>query len=207
MVDETTPTESQFDTIGTAPLLEAAESTPRTPNLALIVGAIVAFLVVAGLVAAAVFVFVLGGDDDGLVVDPVMSPVVTTSTVDPALGEPVEPAPVALSTVFTFRDIFDPLIKPLPEESETASPTPSPDGTPATDETTFPQGMLVLLDVVTEGDGYAGVFSWNGSVYTLSPGERIPDSPWQLVSASPSEAVMLYGDVRVTLTIGSRVVK
>ncbi len=204
MVDETTPTAVPDADDPLAPPLDP-ETGGRKTNVAVVVAAVLGFLVIAGLAAAAVFVFVLRDTVPDLVVDQVPPPAEATSTVDPVLGDPVEPAPVPLTAVFTFRDIFDPLLKPLPEPTEPGT-TPDGSGVP-TSTAGIPQDTLVLMDVVEQNDGYAGVFAWNGELYTLGPGGRIPDSPWEVVSVSPSEVVMLYGDIRVTLTIGSRVVK
>lgn len=198
---------ADFSESGSTEIPASPDEGKRKTNLAVIVGALLAFLVVAGLVGAAVFVFVLGDPEVDIVVEPVDPPTTTTPTVDPDLGEPVEPAPVALSTVFTFRDIFDPLIKPVPEETETTTPTVTPNGDPVDEDREHPEGTLVLEDIVPVDDGFEAVLVWNGQTYTLAPGDRIPDSPWQVQSVSATEAVMLYGDIRVTLAIGSRVVK
>ncbi len=50
---------------------------------------------------------------------------------------------------------------------------------------------------------------WNGQTYTLSEGESIPNSPWKVLSIDTTNGtvVMLYGDSRVTLTVGQGISK
>jgi len=123
----------------------------------------------------------------------------TTETVE-AAGPALE---IKNSEVFTFRDIFDPLLKPLPEPSATSITTPS-----ATDtETPYAQGVLYLDGVVTEDGILKAQLRYNGTTYTLGPGEGIPGTPWEVLRVSSTSVTMLYGDIQVTLAVGQGITK
>lgn len=123
----------------------------------------------------------------------------TTGTVS-AAGPARE---VKNAEVFTFRDIFDPLLKPIPEPSAPSTTTPS-----ATDtETPYAQGVLYLDGVVTEDGVLKAVLRYNGQTYTLGPGEGIPGTPWEVLRVSSTSVTMLYGDVQVTLAVGQGITK
>lgn len=116
------------------------------------------------------------------------------------------PAPeVANSEIFTFRDIFVPLIKPLPDETTTTSTTTS---TTTTDTVTPTSNNTLYLDgVVTQNAVLMAVLRYNGSSYTLGPGGVIPNSPWEVLRVSSTTVTMLYGDVQVTLSVGQGITK
>lgn len=116
------------------------------------------------------------------------------------------PAPeVANSEIFTFRDIFVPLIKPLPDETTTTSTTTS---TTTTDTVTPTANNTLYLDgVVTQNGVLMAVLRYNGASYTLGPGGVIPNSPWEVLRVSSTTVTMLYGDVQVTLSVGQGITK
>lgn len=114
-------------------------------------------------------------------------------------------AEVANSEVFTFRDIFDPLIKPLPEQTTSTSTSTS---TTTTDTVTPTTANTLYLDGVVTQDGVLmAVLRYNGSTYTLAPGGAIPNSPWEVLRVSSTTVTMLYGDVQVTLSVGQGITK
>jgi hypothetical protein len=170
-------------------------STPGG-RIALIVGAVVVFL---GIAAAAVFLLLgfLGGVATDVVQDAIDSgqpaSSVGTSTVTPTL-EPIEPGDVPYGDLFTFRDIFEPVLKPTPAvvETETATTPGEPD-------------TLYLLNIIVEDGVPRAVLEFNGSEYILAEGEEIPGTPWQVLSVGSNSVVMLFGDSRVTLAIGQGV--
>lgn len=171
-----------------------------TPNgrIALIAGAVVIFLAVAAVVAAVVFNFI-GGDpqiDDPLT--PAPGSVVTTPAAPAATA--VEPKMIPSSDIFTFRDIFDPVLKPRPAEEETPAV-----GAVGADGVAMDPDTLYLLNILVE-DGVAKVLvEFNEAQHTLAEGEAISGTPWQVLSIGSDSAVMLYGDSRVTLSIGQGV--
>lgn len=107
--------------------------------------------------------------------------------------------------VFTFRDIFVPLLKPLAEE--TASTTTG--GTTTTTDTVTPttQNTLYLDGVVTQNGVLMAQLRYNNANYTLGAGGVIPNSPWQVLRVSSTSVTMLYGDIQVTLSVGEGVTK
>lgn len=185
----------------------------QTGKLVLIGGAVLAFLVVAGLVAFAVFTFVL---------QPATTPETTTPTPAAAGSTEsteaaqviVEPGQVPLSDLFTFRDIFRPLIA-TPDASalETTSVSPtSPDATTSTDDdqttaANTESNTLYLQDIISEDGVAKAVLVYEDQEYTLAEGESIPGTPWEVLSIGTTSVTMLYGDVQVTISIGQGVTK
>lgn len=157
------------------------------------------FLLVAVAAAGAVYVFVLGAADSEM-------PVVTTpveqdvSAAAEANPDATEPPPVPLTRVFTFRDVFEPLIKPAPAP---VAPVPGTEVTTPTADA--PDGTLYLRDVVAVDGEPAAVLMLDGQTYTLKAGESIPGTPWQVVSIDGQTVRMLFGDVPVTLSVGQGV--
>ena len=111
-------------------------------------------------------------------------------------------AEVSNSEVFTFRDIFEPLIVELEEETTATASTTDTD----TANTTV-SGTLYLTDIYYQDGEYNAVFMLDGVTYTLTDGERVGTSSWQVVTVSADSVVMLFGDVQVTLTVGQGITK
>lgn len=197
-----------------APDGETSEKTgflsTATGRIIAIVGALAVLGVIAG-VAVAILLQGLAGDDaDDLLVQPgtpgVVAPTAPVTTGAVAAAAPA--AEVAYSEVFTFRNIFIPLLKPKPEPVTPTTPTTTTatPGTPDT-ETPYARGVLYLDRVVTEEGVSKAVLRYNDTTYTLGPGETIPGTPWEVVSVSSTSVTMLYGDVRVTLAVGQGISK
>ncbi len=214
MVDDLTPQGDIGSNPETAPAApEGAAAGSNTRRLVFVILAVVALLIVAGLVAAAVFVFVL---TDRVAQDIATVPgEVVETPVAVGDAEVVEPPPVELTRVFTFRDIFSPLIVPIPEpepsEVDTLAPgVPGIPGEPGVDPddpgVTLPPDTLFLRDIVSVDGVTAAVLYLDGQTYTLAVGGEIPGTPWRVQSISGRSVVMLYGDVQVTLSVGQGVV-
>jgi len=216
VVDESTSNQPEDQEQTVAAPVEPGTSG-KGANVAVVVGAAAVLLVIAGLAAAAVYLFLLSGPpDDEMVVTP--DP---TEAVTPAPEEdeedavaPEEPPAVELKRVFTFRDIFEPLLQPLPEPTEEAIPAVPAPGVPADPDNVEPEptvavdkGTLVLLDIVSVDEEPAAVLLLDEETYTLRAGEAIPNTPWQVLRIGASNVVMLYGDVQVTLDIGQSITK
>lgn len=181
----------------------APGTSPRRKTGVVVIAAAL-FVLVAFAAAAAVYVFVLAPSDSG---DPVLTQDVTQEAPPPALADAdaTEPASVPLKRVFTFRDVFSPLIKPAP----TATPvTPAPDGSTTTGSTTTTgtadanDGTITLQDVVAVDGEPAAVLLLNGQTYTLKEGEVISGTPWKVLSISGQTVQLQFGDVPVTLSVG-----
>jgi hypothetical protein len=194
---------------GTKPGLFA---TPGGRIIGIVVG-LGALAIVIGIVAA-IALFVLGDSGtDKFVTQPGGAGQETTSTAGGG-GQPTTAPPAAVAApapevsnreVFTFRDIFEPLLKPLPAETETT--TTDTDGTTTGNETPTSAGTLYLDDIVTEDGVLKAQLRLDGEAYTLAAGEAIPDTPWKVLRVSSTQVTMLYGDTQVVLTIGQGITK
>ncbi len=169
------------------------------------VAAAVLLLVVAAS-AAAVYIFVLSVPEGGeLAVAP--APLEQAPVAAQSAEEVVEPAPVPLKRVFTFRDIFDPLIEPAPEAASGSGTTSGTDpgvtgSTTTTSTASANDGTLTLQNVVSVDGEPAAVLLLNGQTYTLKEGGVISGTPWKVLSIDGQTVIMLYGDVQVTLSVG-----
>jgi hypothetical protein len=162
-------------------------------------------------IAAAVAVFLLFGQGQSADEDSVRglttpnaaaSDTSTAASPAPAAQSAQAPAEVPLDEVFTFRDIFVPLVKPAsnPQSSDTASGTPA--GTPATSD-----GTILLQDITVENGEPTAVLVWNGTSYSVQEGDQVGDSPWRVLEIRDDSVVMLYGDTQVVLSVGQAISK
>lgn len=175
-------------------------STPGGRIVAIVVGLGV-LAVVAG-IAVAVVLFVFGGQAAEQIADEVGQQVTggSTTTTGTVVAQAEAPAnEVANAEVFTFRDIFVPLIKPLPVAQAPGSTTTS-----TTPDTVTPttKNTLYLDGVVTQDGVLMAQLRYNDNSYTLGAGGVIPNSPWQVLRVSSTSVTMLYGDIQVSLSIG-----
>jgi len=171
----------------------AASSSGRIVVIAIALGVL---LVVAGIAAVVVINFSSAGTST---TPPTTSSQTTTSTPAPSDDASAVPAPPTPdSDVFTFRDIFQRPVKKTtaPKASESTNPSAAP-GTG-----TFEPDTLYLQDVTSVNDVQKAVLALNGTTYTLAKGERIPNTPWRVLSVSSSSSTMLYGDAQVVLSVG-----
>lgn len=112
----------------------------------------------------------------------------------PASVLPSEPplVPVIASRdVFSPRDPFD-LITPPVVPTETVKAE---------------ENVLVLKDIVTEDGVRKGVFTYNGVQYVGGPGDVLGTTNWKVLAVSESSVDVLFGDDRVTLSIGQGIQK
>lgn len=181
-----------------------AFSTPTGRIVAIIIGLATVGIIV-GVVVVIVLPLVFGEPEQPQTTKP---PATAAGSQTPtATVAPKSPAAeIPNSDLFTFRDIFTPLIK---EASQTtAAPI---DGSTTTSDSVTPMenGVLYLVNILGYGDGTSkGLFYYNGVRYELGPGEGIPGTPWEVLKISPSGVVtMLYGDVQVTLSVGQGIRK
>lgn len=199
MVDDLTP-QNAAPTGDPMPGLDEKPGFFKTSagRIVLIVGAVLGFLTVAGIAVAVVMTFFLGN-----VVDEALTTGITTTTSKPASetaeAVAVEPDEVPLSDIFTFRDIFDPLVKPAPASEETSGSSES--SATADGES----GTLYLQNIIVEDGVSKAVLEYNGTLYSLPQGGVIPGTPWQVLSIGSSSVVVLYGDSQISLSIGQGV--
>lgn len=162
-------------------------------KIVLIVGAVLVLLVIAGVVGW----FVLGPASVGTTTTSG-----TSTTVVPAPGTPSTAPSSTVATLpvaaITSRDVFTPrnpftVIKPAVIATSTSS----------TDSNALDPDDVVLTDIVTEDSVRKAVIAYGGHTYTLAAGELIPGSTdWKVLAVHAGDAVLLFGDVSVTLTPG-----
>lgn len=187
----------------------ATKQGAQKGRIVAIVGGLLVLGVVAG-VAAAIILNIVGEGDAADEFVPTTPPAASSETTPAASGatgvEAAAPAAeVANSEVFTFRNIFEPLIKPVPEPAQASTATPAPSATDT--ETPYARGVLYLDRVLSENGVMKAVLRYDGATYTLAAGEGIPGTPWEVFSVSSTSVTMLYGDVRVTLAVGQGITK
>lgn len=195
------------------------DTTGKKPGfLSTTTGKIVAIVVGLGVlgiiagIAVAIVLFVFGSQAVDDLEDQMGEITITETTESDSDGVAVQAeapaAEIANSEVYTFRDIFVPLIKPLPEETTTTTTGTTTTSTSETDTVTPTADNTLYLDGVVTQDGVLmAQLRYNGVNYTLGPGGVIPNSPWQVLRVSSSSVTMLYGDVQVTLSVGQGITK
>jgi hypothetical protein len=136
-------------------------------------------------------------------------------------GTPGTPGSVAPSTSPTaallpvaevdWRDVFTPrnpfkVIKPVqiavPEPEEDTDTGGNNNNNGGNDDEEEEDATLTLEDIVTEDDVRKAVVKLDGVTYTLGAGEQVGDSDWSIVEVNEETVVVLYGDVRIELSIG-----
>jgi hypothetical protein len=169
-----------------------ASSTGR-----LIVGGVLLFTVVV-VVGAYLFMSLLN-------TQPTIAPVTgpsdaSTGTSQTAL-EATRPPDLPLDDTFTFRNVFAPTVKP-PTAPKAATTDDSSSSDTSSSTSSIPKDTLVLKSIVTSDGKKVASLYWNGKVYNLHEGDQVDDSPWEVVTIYSDSVLMLYGDSRVTLTVG-----
>lgn len=193
----------------------AADDAPKAGFFSTSTGRIVGIVVglgvlgiIAGIVVAVVM-FVLGpatvgeGELPVTPVTPTEQPSGSgTTTESVAVAGPA--AEVANSEIFTFRDIFDPLIKPaaVPDAPGGGTTTTDPDTVTARTDNT-----LYLDEVITRDGDLVAVMMLGDEAYELSEGESIPGTPWRVLRITSTQVTMLYGDAQVIIGLGEGITK
>lgn len=209
MVDDLTP---QSPTDGQQPEAAGKQGFMSTTLGKVVVygGAAIALLTVLGIaafIALSFFVFNAAEDVLDQAASSVGSQVTTgTASADPAEQEPVEPGEIPLTSIFTFRDIFDPLIKSVPADSGSSTNETSTAGDTDGDGVPDLAPNTLYLDSIVVEDGITrAVLLYNNSEYRLAQGEVVGDTPWKVLSISSGSVTMLYGDSQVVLVVGQGV--
>lgn len=138
-----------------------------------------------------------------------------------APGEEYSHKDVDLTDVHVWRDIFQPLLTPMPPEDETGgtSGAGGSTGTTQTAGSQYAADTLYLLDILTGSTETAAQFYYNGIDYNTTTefatrdyivvmeGERLADTPWRLLSIGVTSVTLQYGDSTVTLSVGQGIRK
>lgn len=210
MTDEiTTPSPAEGATPAvpeSAPKKQGFFSTP-VGRIVMIVGALGALAVIAGIVIAVVMfvLFPKNADLEVRVPEGQRQPAAAGTEATSGAAPTQAAAVVSNDEVFTFRDIFEPLI--TAKDAATQEPAPSEDSTTAPDTTEYAANTLYLVSVTTTGDQPEARMVWDQQEYTLSEGDLIPNSPWKLLQIRDDSVVMLFGDQQVILTVGQGIQK
>lgn len=174
---------------------------PKSRHAKLIVGA--ALLIGVALAAGAVFLLFGQGastDSSDSFVAVAQNGTPPASTTSPPSGStPQPPSEVAIDEVFTFRDIFVPLVKPA-TSSQTSTQPPTPTGTNSSN-------TILLQDITVENGENTVVLVWNGTTYHSQEGDQIDSSAWKVLQIGTDSVVMLYGDTQVVLSVGQAITK
>jgi hypothetical protein len=191
-----------FDSSPAPDLASAQQTQPglrgflNSRNGKLVVG-IALGLLLLGVLGYIGFTFFMDNGSGGPAVPPVVkAPVTAPVSANAPAGEPEN---VPIEDVFTFRDIFMPTIK--------VSDVPSSTVASGTSGSSTQGNTLTLTSIGSENGAATAVLSWNGHTYTLAEGESIPNTPWRVLQIGTDSVTMLYGDNRITLSVGQGITK
>lgn len=130
----------------------------------------------------------------------------TTGT--PSVNASATPPPtVDLDEAFPARNIFEPTVKPRITSTSSGGTSGGTTGGSTSGGGTDSPDTLYLLSLSEQDGRSVATFRLNGTEYTVGEGERLGDTPWSVVSISSTQVVLLYGDTRVTITLGQGVSK
>jgi len=160
-------------------------------SLILIIGAVLLFFVVAGAATFFVLDFLETRAQQALDEIEVIVEQPAETSPTPVPEEIVEPAAIPSSELFTFRDIFKPVIRP----SAAVTPGAVATGTAGVDR-------LTLVNIVVEDGVPNVVVDLNGVTHTLAAGESIAGTPWMVRSIADRSATFAYGDASIRLAVG-----
>lgn len=96
---------------------------------------------------------------------------------------------------YEYKDPFQPLVG-----TETAPP--------ASTQTTETQNQRLALEDITEEAGvkFASV-KYGGVAYKVKEGDRVDESPYQVISVGDNSVTLLYGDEQVSVQLGQEIIK
>ena len=96
---------------------------------------------------------------------------------------------------YEYKDPFQPLL------GAEASP-------PASTQTTETQNQRLGLEDITEESGvkFASV-KYGGVAYKVKEGDRVDESPYQVISIGDNSTTLLYGDEQVSVQLGQEIIK
>ncbi len=196
----------------TADYQEPAVQAPPAPaprsgsNLGTVLLALGALVVIGGIIAAlALFVFVEKPADIAVRAPQTPASSEPSGTASPTAAAGIKVTAVGNDQVFTFRDIFEPLLKPVKQTTTTT--TTSTTTTTPVDTSDYSANTLYLIDIVTEGGVQKAVMVWDKEEMKLSEGQSIAGTPWKVLDIRETSVIMLYGDQQVTLTVGQGIQK
>lgn len=196
----------------TAPM--PAKASRSGSSLGTIVLALGALAIIGGIIAALVLFVFTDKPADIEVRTPQTPATSDSSTSSPAVTGDVPAASQVTSVrndeVFTFRDVFEPLLMPIKKPASAGTGgggTPSGSTTTQVDTNDYSAETLYLIDIVSEDGAMKAVLVWDQDEITLAEGESISGTPWKVLDVRESSVIMLYGDQQVPLTVGQGIQK
>ena len=185
-------------------------------KIVVIGGAIGVLLVIAAVVTFAVVQFVVDSGEDAVesmieATVPPATPGGEAEVAENATKDGIH-TPVKLSDVHVFRDIFQPLLTPVPVEEEDADGGPTNGGSEDTTDTAngsteFEANTLYLLEISTQDGDPVARFHWNGTEYIAKEGVQLGDTPWRVLSIGQTSVTMQFGDSQLSLSVGQGITK
>ena len=194
--------EGEFAPIGEVAPAPAAPIIRRgavSRNALLIVAGVIILAVTVGLIW---YAMTLGNSSPVAPITTVVLPSVPTGGGTGSTTTTTAPPVVAIDNrdVFTPRNPFT-VIPPI----EIAVPvTDTSDNSDNNTTETADTTTLTLRDIVTVDGVRKAVVRLAGVNYTLAAGETVGSSQWSIVEVNTNNIVALYGDVRVTISLGSK---
>jgi hypothetical protein len=175
--------------------------------VARIVGIIVAVFVVLGLIGLVFFLvtsFIFVNEAQDMLDETLEQPITESGeSVEATEAAAVEPEPIDYETIFTFRDIFDPLLKAPCSGDESSTVDGTADGTAEGKFTADSSDGTLFIQAIVIQDGVStAVALYEETEYRLVEGDDIPGTPWEALTVNESSVVMLYGDQQVVLSVG-----
>jgi hypothetical protein len=194
--------EGEFAPIGEVAPAPAAPIIRRgavSRNALLIVAGVIILAVAVGLVW---YAMTLANSSPVAPITTVVLPSTPTGGGTGSTTTTTAPPVVAIDNrdVFTPRNPFT-VIPPI----EIAVPvTDTSDNSGNNTTETADTTTLTLRDIVTVDGVRKAVVRLAGVNYTLAAGETVGSSQWSIVEVNTNNIVALYGDVRVTISLGSK---
>lgn len=179
---------------------------PPAPKSSLNVGRLVLFIaggvaVLAVIVGIVLWVFMssqTGAPTTGVIVPPTTGTGTTGGTGTTTSGTLVPVATVTNAEVFTPRNPFEVIAAPTIASAATSNNKSS-----GSNNTTSSATALTLTDITTVSGVRKAVVSLGGTSYTVGAGEQVGTSSWKVVQINTSSVVFLYGDDRITISLGT----
>jgi hypothetical protein len=169
-----------------------ASSTGR-----LIVGGVLLFTVIV-IAGAYLFISLLNQTPP---VTPVTGPSGASGDSSQTALEATRPPELPMDDTFTFRNVFAPTVKP-PVKKTTTTSSSSSSSSDTSSSSDVPKNTLLLKSIVTSNGKKVAILYWNGTDYKCHAGDTVDSSPWKVLTIYSDSVLMLYGDSRVTLTVG-----
>ncbi|MDO8886431.1 hypothetical protein [Candidatus Oleimmundimicrobium sp.] len=103
--------------------------------------------------------------------------------------------------VYEYKDPFEPIVS-VPSDPATTTSTETTDG--VSDSGVL---ILVLEDIYTENEVKYASIRYGSTIYKVTEGDRVDDSPYQVVSIGEDSVTLLYGEDLIEIKLGEEIIK